>query len=53
MCAAIELPERSYYAARVRPPSARAVRDEAHKVQIRRESENNYQCYGARRVHKR
>jgi putative transposase len=52
MCAAIELSERTYYAAKVRPPSARAGSDEAHRVQIRRVWESNYRCYGTRRVHK-
>jgi len=52
MCAAIELPERTYYAAKVRPPSPRAVCDDAHKIEIRRVWEANYSCYGPRRVHK-
>jgi len=52
MCTAIELPERSYYAAKVRPPSARTVSDAVHRPHIRRVWENNYRCYGARRVHK-
>jgi hypothetical protein len=40
------------YAAKVRPPSPRAVADEAHKIEIRRVWEANYRCYGSRRVHK-
>lgn len=52
MCAAIELPERTYYAAKTRSPSVRAVADETHKVEIRRVWENNYRCYGARLVYK-
>jgi putative transposase len=52
MCRAIGLPERTYYAAKVRPPSVRDLTDEGHKVQIRRVWENNYRCYGARRVYK-
>jgi len=40
MCTAIELPERSYYAAKTRPVSARAVSDEVHRVEIRRVWEN-------------
>ena len=52
MCTAIEVPERSYYAAKARPASARSVSDAVHRVHIRRVWENNYRCYGARRVHK-
>ena len=40
----------SYYAAVKRPPSARAVRDEELKVDIRRVFEDNYGLYGARKV---
>jgi putative transposase len=52
ICRAIELSERSYYAAKARKPCARAVSDDAHKVAIRRVWEHNYRCYGARRVYK-
>jgi transposase-like protein len=52
MCAAIGLRERSYYAAKVRVPSARAVTDEAHKIKIRVAWVANYSCYGPRRIHK-
>jgi putative transposase len=52
MCEAIELPERTYYASKVRPPSPRSLTDEAHKIEIRRVWESNYRCYGARRVYK-
>jgi putative transposase len=52
MCAVIELPERTYYAAKVRPPSKRSLSDELHKVQIRRVWTANYSCYGPRRVYK-
>lgn len=52
MCAAIELPERTYYAAKVRPPSARSISDEVHKTHIDRVFKANYSCYGPRRVHK-
>src|SRR5215211_664602 len=52
MCAAIELAERTFYAAKKRPPCARSISDEAHRVEIRRVWEANYRCYGARRVHK-
>jgi putative transposase len=50
MCRAIGLPERTYHARKSRPASARAVRDEALKADIRRVFEANYSCYGARRV---
>jgi transposase InsO family protein len=52
MCLAIELSERSYYAAHGRAASARSVSDEAHKGEIRRVWESNYRCYGPRRVYK-
>ena len=40
----------TYYAARTRAPSARAVRDEALLVEIRRVHQANYGVYGARKV---
>jgi putative transposase len=40
----------TYYAARSRPPSARAVRDEQLRAQIRRVHAANYGVYGARKV---
>jgi len=52
MCGAIELAERSYYAAKTRPPAAREASDALHQVEIRRVWENNYQAYGPRRVYK-
>lgn len=51
MCAAIELSERAYYAAKARPPPARQVSDELQKVEIRRVWTANYQVYGARRIY--
>jgi putative transposase len=50
MCRVLELPERSYYAAKARPASARAVSDQRWRVEIRRVWEANYGVYGARRV---
>lgn len=44
--------ERSYYAAKARPPSRRVLTDREHLVQIRRVWESNYRSYGARRVYK-
>ena len=52
MCTVIQLPERSYYAAKTRAPSARSVSDAVHRPRIRRVWESNYRCYGARRIHK-
>ncbi len=40
----------TYYAAKTRPPSARAARDEALKVEIRRVFEDNFGVYGVRKV---
>jgi len=40
----------TYYAAKSRPESARAVRDRELAVQIERVHENNYGVYGARKV---
>jgi hypothetical protein len=40
----------TYYAARSRPPSARAVRDEALLVEIRRVHRANYGVYGVRKM---
>ena len=40
----------SYYEARFRPPSARALRDEALKRIIAAEYDDNYRVYGARKM---
>ena len=53
MCRTIGLPERTFHAAKTRPPSARSISDELHKVEIRRVWTANYSCYGPRRVHKK
>jgi putative transposase len=50
MCEVLGLAERSYYAAKNRSVSARAVSDEHLKIEIRRVWETNYQVYGAKRV---
>ena len=52
LCQTIELPERTFHAAKSRGPCARSISDEAHKVEIRRVWEQNYRCYGARSVYK-
>jgi putative transposase len=50
MCRVLDLAERSYYAAKKRPPSARATSDTGHQAAVRRVWEANYRVYGARRV---
>lgn len=52
MCRVLEFPERTFYAAKARPASARAVADIDRKVLIEAEWKANYSCYGARRLHK-
>lgn len=52
MCRVLTFSERTYYAAKVRPPSARAIADESHIVAIKAVWQNNYRVYGARRVWK-
>jgi putative transposase len=51
-CRTIGLPERTFHATKTRPPSARSITDAAAKVEIRRVWEQNYRCYGARRIFK-
>lgn len=41
MCRVLEFAERTYYAAKVRPPSARAVAAEEEKVKITAEWTSN------------
>lgn len=53
MCRTIGLPERTFHAAKTRPPSARSITDERHKIEIRRVWLGNYSCYGPRRVYKK
>lgn len=50
ICRAMEVSERSYFAAKVRSPSDRAVRDIVHTAEIRAVWEANYRVYGAERV---
>jgi putative transposase len=52
ICRVLEFSERTYHAAKSRPPSPRDLSDEVHVVAIRRVWENNYRCYGTRRVYK-
>jgi putative transposase len=46
----VKIAPNSYWVARKRPPSARAVRDEQLKVDIRRVWEENLFIYGAAKV---
>ena len=46
MCRVLEFAERTFYAAKARPPAARTVTDEAHKTVITAEWKANYSCYG-------
>ena len=50
ICRALQVAPSTYYAARSRPPSARAVRDEALKAEILRVFEQNRSVYGADKV---
>lgn len=52
MCRVLGFSERTFYAAKTRPVSARSVADEAHKTVIETEWKANFSCYGARRLHK-
>ena len=49
-CRVLQVAPSSYYAARSRPPSHRALRDELLKVEIRRVYDANYRVYGADKV---
>ncbi len=50
ICEVLPIAPSTYYEARSRPPSARAVRDDELKVQIRRVHKENFGVYGARKV---
>lgn len=50
ICSALQFAPATYYAARSRAPSARALRDELLKVEIARVFEENYRVYGAEKV---
>jgi putative transposase len=49
--AGVQIAPSTYYAARKRPPSARAVTDEATVKEIRRIHSENYGVYGVRKVY--
>ena len=48
--AGVQIAPSTYYAARSRPPSARAARDAVLLVEIARVHRENYSVYGARKV---
>ena len=50
ICRALAIAPSSYYAARSRPASARALRDEQLKADISRIHRANYAVYGARKL---
>ena len=50
ICQTLEIAPSSYYAARVRPPSARSVRDAELNAEISRIHQGNYAVYGARKL---
>jgi len=50
ICAVCGIAPQTYYAAKSRPPSARAVRDAELKVEIRRVYDANLQVYGADKI---
>jgi len=51
ICTVLQVAPSTYYAAKVRPPSARAVTDATTTAAIRALHEVNYGVYGARKVH--
>ncbi len=50
ICRTLAIAPSSYYAAKVRPPSARALRDATRKADISRIHAGNYAVYGARKL---
>jgi putative transposase len=50
ICQVLAVAPSTYYAAKARPPSPRALRDEELKVDIVRVHEGNFAVYGARKV---
>lgn len=51
ICRVLQHPPSTYYAARSRPPSARAVRDQQLKAEITRLFQDNYRCYGVGKMY--
>jgi len=52
ICQTLEVAPSTYYAAAARPPSARRLRDEELKAQIRRVHQDNFNVYGVEKVWK-
>ena len=52
ICRVMEFAPSTYWAARSRPPSERALRDELLKPEIRRVHKENYGVYGVRKLWK-
>jgi putative transposase len=50
ICRILQVAPSSYYAARARPPSVRALRDAELKVEIQRVYKANFEVYGAEKV---
>lgn len=50
ICRSVQLAPSTYWSAKRRPPSARSIRDEEFKVEIRRVFEENYGVYGAPKI---
>jgi putative transposase len=50
ICKVLKIAPSSYYAAKARPPSARAVRDAQLKVETGRVYDDNFQVYGAEKL---
>lgn len=50
ICSVLQFAPRTYYAAKVRPPSARALRDEDLKPAIVRVHRDNFGVYGVDKV---
>lgn len=50
ICKVLKIAPSSYYAAKARPPSARAVRDGQLKVEISRVFDDNFGVYGAEKL---
>jgi putative transposase len=50
ICRMLQVAPSSYYAAKARPPSTRALRDAELKVEIKRVWDDNFQVYGAEKL---
>jgi putative transposase len=50
ICRTLQVAPSSYYAAKARPPSARALRDAQLKIEIARVYKENFEVYGAEKI---